>query len=373
MKKLSEQKEKMKKLKQKGRIWESVTAWTVFAIVCVSLCVLYATYQIVGYEAGVISIYARQQDAYVQLVLDQININKEEKSENAILEIIGTLDSSTNKYWTLSHDETIIFVKDVTETNRYKGFTTETYYYSDTAQEFLETLTVNRVMHGQITVNDKEYIASGVKFQYQDENYQICLLTNPEVVLEQNEYLSARVNLSVMIAAVMTVFLITIIAMGRMINKKDGELQREREDNFNLNRMVEQLNQELNAGDMYDVRKSLFHKDFLPMLYTKLQARKISPVTFMVLEYDSQEEKEFFLTDASLMMDRRIMRFGDNSSKHIILALVQYDELEARKAIEWILSVKLRAVAMLCVNNVEEYTCEQIMERLFEGVTGNEK
>ncbi len=358
--------EKKPQKKIKKYPWESVTAWTFFAILSVTVCVAFATWQIVRYEEGVISIYARQQDAYVQLVLDQININKEDKSEEAILNIIGTLDSSTNKYWTLSHDETLIFVKDVTETNRYKGFTTETYYYSDTAQEFLNRLTVNRVTHDQILINDQEYITSGVKFQYQGGNYQICLLTNPEVVLEQNEYLSARVNLSVMIAAVMTVFLLTILSMGRIVAKKNALLYKEQENNLRLNHMVEQLNEELNREEVYDVRKSLFHTDYLPDLYKKIQGRGMAPVTFMMLEYDSVAERDFFLRDSFLLLDKKIMRFGTNKENRLILAMLQYEEEEACKAVEWILSAHLRIQMVFCVEDVENTGYAQIAERLFE-------
>ncbi len=365
-------KENGKKEKQKKRIRDSVTAWTLFAVLCVTLCVLYATWQIMKYEEGVIGIYARQQDAYVQLVLDQININKDNKSEEAILDIIGTLDSSTNKYWTLSHDETLIFVKDVTETNRYKGFTTKTYYYSDTAQEFLEGLTVNKVTHDKILINEQEYITSGVKFQYQGGNYQICLLTNPEVVLEQNEYLSARVNLSVMIAAVLVTFLITVISMGRAVAKRNMLLEAERRNNIRLNHMVEQLNEELNREDAYDVRKSVFHMAYLPDLYKKLQSRGLAPVTFMALEYDNGAERDFFLRDAFLLLDKKIMRFGDATDKRLVLVLVQQTEEQAFKAIEWILSPALRVNTAFCVEDVENTPYVQIADRLLGGITKDE-
>ena len=39
-----------------------------------------------------------------------------------IEKVLSSLDASSNKYWTLSENQELLFVKDVTETNKYKGF-----------------------------------------------------------------------------------------------------------------------------------------------------------------------------------------------------------------------------------------------------------
>ena len=54
------------------------------------------------FENGIIEVCADQQDAYVQLVLDQIYIKDNRDDASIIEEILGTLDASTNKYWTFS-------------------------------------------------------------------------------------------------------------------------------------------------------------------------------------------------------------------------------------------------------------------------------
>lgn len=107
-------------------------------------------YQMVRYEDGLLDVCATQQDGYVQLVVDQINLKSNRDNEEIITDILGTLDASSNKYWTFSRDQAMLFVKDVLETNKYKGFTTATYYVSDSAREFLETLKQDRVPHSQI-------------------------------------------------------------------------------------------------------------------------------------------------------------------------------------------------------------------------------
>lgn len=77
-------------------------------------------WQISSYDKSVLEIYAGQQDAYVQLVLDQINLQANRSDDEIITEILGSLDSSSGKYWTLSKEQALLFVKDVMETNRYK-------------------------------------------------------------------------------------------------------------------------------------------------------------------------------------------------------------------------------------------------------------
>ena len=115
---------------------------------------LFAYMQISIYESGILEVCATQQDAYVQLVLDQINIKSNRDDEQIIKEILGTMDASSNRYWTFLKDQSMLFVKDVTETNKYKGVTPATYYISDSAKDFLDSLTVNNVTHSYIDVND---------------------------------------------------------------------------------------------------------------------------------------------------------------------------------------------------------------------------
>lgn len=347
------------------KIWNSLTLWVTFAFCAAMLGGLFAWFQIAQYETGVMEIYATQQDSYVQLVLDQINLNRGQKDESAIMEIIATLDSSNNKYWTLSNDATILFVKDVMETNRYKGFTTETYYISDSAQKFIDGLTVNKVSHSLITVGERSYIASGVAFLYQEREYQICLLTNPSVVLDHNAYLSAKINLSVMIGVLLCVFLVTVCALGRSVNRKVRQLEQEKKNAAALAKMVEKLNEELSLRSQYDAGLAVFQTDFLPMFFEKLTAKNCMPVTLLLVEYDTERAVSFFLEDGYLMMDRNIFRFRDEKNKRLVLAAVNYDEAEAVEAIGWLLGREIRLAAAACVDGKGDLSLEQALKKLY--------
>ena len=342
----------------------TLSIWILFSFVIAAAGALFAWVQISGYEKGVMEIYATQQDAYVQFVLDQVNLNQEAQDESVIIDIIGTLDSSGNKFWTLSAEETLLFVKDVLETSRYKGFTTKTYYISECAEHFIDNLSLNKVTHSLVELNDKEYIASGAEFLYQGETYQICLLTNPEVVLDHNAYLGAKINLCLAIAVILCVFVITVIALARKSSKKSRQLKEEQEKNTNLTKMAEQLNRELSMNNLYDVGQAVFQAEFLPMFLEKLKKDEYLPVTVMLLEYDNEKTLSFFLEDCYLMLNKKIFRFRDDKNKKIFLVAVKYDGKEAVKAVDWLLYREIRLVGTECIDGKNGLTLEQVVNKL---------
>ena len=305
---------------QKIRIWLSTT-------VCLALVfVLFSVIQIRKYERSVLDIYADAQDAYVQLVLDQINIATDRTEFEIVEDILGTLDASSNRYWTFSNEEALIFVKDVAETNRYKGFTTSTYYVSEEAKAFIANLRTNKVVHDVIPIDEKNYIASGVAFEYNDMMYQMCLLTNPRTVLDHNVYLNARINLSIMIAVVLLLFLITAVMLVLTNHRKEERLRAEKEANGNLRRSVEKLTAALERQRLFDIQYTVFHCDILPIFLKKLEERKIKTYCVFSLYYESPEKKEHFLKKCQVVFDQRVFRFQNTEEQRIIIVALQQEK-----------------------------------------------
>lgn len=302
---------------KKIKIWLGAT-------ICLALIfVAFSAWQIHKYERSVLDIYADAQDAYVQLVLDQINIASDRTEYEIVEDILGTLDASSNKYWTFSNEEALIFVKDVTETNRYKGFTTSTYYVSKEAEQFIANLRTNKVVHDIIPINSKEYIASGVAFEYNGTMYQMCLLTNPRTVLDHNVYMNARINLCVMIGIIVLLFLVTAVLLVLTNHRKDLLLKGERESNAGLRRVVEKLTAALERKRLFDTQLTVFHHSVLPMFLDKLEARNISSYSVFTLRYESAEQKERFLKNSQVLLDQRVFRFQNTEEKRILLVAVQ--------------------------------------------------
>ncbi len=235
--------------------------------------------QMSSYEAGVLDVYASQQDGYVQLVLDQINLNRQRSDEEIINDILGTLDASSRRYWTFSRRESLIFVRDVLETNRYKGFTETTYFYSESARAFLERLETNRVIHDTILIGDVSYVASGVEFTYGGEENKICLLTNAETVLDHNAYLNAKINLVVLSLTLLGIVVISLISLALLTEHTRKQLWQQEDNNAALRKKIMALDEKLKWGDLYDPECTAFRSGALPIIFRKLEQRKAWPLS----------------------------------------------------------------------------------------------
>jgi len=270
--------------KKKRRLYTWVV--TLLSLVLVSVVGLMAWYQMSSYEEGMLDVYANQQDGYVQLVLDQINLNKSRSDKQIIDDILGTLDASNNRYWTFSRGDSLIFVRDVLETNRYKGYTTTTYYHSESAKDFLKQLTTDKVVHDIIQIEEIPYIASGVEFSYQGENYKICLLTNAETVLDYNAYLNAKINLVVLAFVLLQIVVISLIFLALLAEKYRKQLWRETDKNIVLRKKIEQLNEVLERGELYDPECTAFQRGAVPVILKKLEERQAWPFSVYYLRTD---------------------------------------------------------------------------------------
>lgn len=74
---------------------------TTICVICVAVIAGFTAHiELQRYEDGILDVCATQQDAYVQLVLDQINLKDNRNDEQIIKEILETMDASSNHYWT---------------------------------------------------------------------------------------------------------------------------------------------------------------------------------------------------------------------------------------------------------------------------------
>lgn len=306
-------------------------AMILFSLLCTVFASIYYHYQLQNYENGVIEVYAAQQDNYVQLVLDQINLVKDRNDMEIIQDILGTMDASVNKYWTLAKNDTLVFVRDVTESNKYHGFTEYTYYISDSAQIFISNLNENRVTHQIVQIGGLEYIASGVKFAYNNATYQICLLTNSVTILDHNAYLGAKINLTIMMGLVLSAFVIMSITMGLWLEKMSRSRDLVENENVSLRRTIESLNETLNHQEMYDARTALFHSSLLPLLFEKLQKKHVLPITLMRFTFPAREDEEAFLTGSQLIFGKKYLRFRLSESV-LLLVGIRCTKEDAKKA-----------------------------------------
>ena len=294
---------------------------SVLSLLCAMIAGAFSYHQMDTYEESVIEIYATQQDTFVQIVLDQMNRLDSGKEEKAIVTFIETLDASANRYWTLSKENSLIFVKDENDTNRYKGLTTATYYMSDSAKEFIQGLTMNKIIHRFIEINKRSFLASGVIFEYEGIQYQLCLLMNPDAVLDHNAYLQAKTHLSAMIVVILMIFVLFLILLTSYNVKKQKELDEKEQECLALRKTIQRINEEYTQQQLYDTRQNLFLPEVLPMLLEKLEKRKIQPITFVTVKADNKEAFQTFLRDCQLVLDQSVFRFSKGELQILLIFL----------------------------------------------------
>lgn len=302
---------------------------------------LFAYMQISIYESGILEVCATQQDAYVQLVLDQINIKSNRDDEQIIKEILGTMDASSNRYWTFSKDQSMLFVKDVTETNKYKGVTPATYYISDSAKDFLDSLTVNNVTHSYIDVNDNRYIASGVMFEYRGNQYRLCLLTEKEVLLDNNTYLEVKTQMQTFVVVILMLLVVVPMLFAHFIRRMQFTMDRKDDSITAVNRILSNMNQKISESDLHDTRNNMWNENALSMFLEKLKKRNVYPVIAVYIKCDSKSSRAEFIAKAYYILDKHVLRFQYDDSD-IVLVFVQISEESAVNSLNSLMTDKCK-------------------------------
>lgn len=326
-----------------------------------------------GLEQGMLEVFATQQDAYVQLVLDQIELQQGRSDNDIITDILSTLDASSSKYWVFSQGDSMLFVKDVVETNKYKGFTTATYYDSPSAKEFLDSLPLGRIQHNSIRISQKSYIASGSRFTYGDQEYRLCLLTNYNMLLENNSYLRVKSELWAL-ALVVLVLLISIPAILAWKLDKLRTKQKQCNDKMaGLRRSLTSMNERFANRDWYGPANSLWQNQALPVFAQRLTQRGFSCATIAHLHFNSQEERLHFLNTAALTLPKAALRFS-GAGYGLVLLFINQDKQTVLNTAEPLLKQyampenalteihtpqQLTAsIAQLCAQAQEEQACQ---------------
>ena len=319
------------------RFWKKITNIKVISVLIILAAVIMAVigwHEAKDYEQSVLAIYAEQQDAYVQLVLDQINVLDDRSDEEIVKKILGSLDTSGRKYWTLTKDQALLFVKDVMETKRYKGLTTETFFTSDSAAKFLQDLEINRVIHETIQMDGVRYVASGVIFEYNGAEYKICLLTNDTVILDNNIFLSSKIGLYVFGVLLLGLLLVVSMIFANVLDLREKRMKAMKEHITGLNKVLTEQTEMIREMNWYHTRWSVFKPSAMEMFVQKIVQRQIVPVVFVSLAFDSEEQRDYFLQKAQILLDEKVVRFEREYGDGLVLLFLRYQAQEVEKALE---------------------------------------
>ena len=345
--------------KREKRKYSFLAMMAVVAVCAGIMMYAFVDYQMKRMEQGVLDVCATQQDAYVQLVLDQINLKQNRNNEEIVVDILGTLDASTNKYWTFSCEEDMIFVKDVLETNKYKGFTTSTYYSSESASDFLKELYLNKVTHGDIEIQDKQYIASGVVFMYGGNEYRLCLLTNRSVLLDNNMFLGAKTGL--MTLALSMILLMVLLALGWAYVKEQCSNNRKKakETIAELNTRLTRMDEYVQGKVLRDMRNNVWAKEALPEFIKKIKERCMTPITFVYLYCADKQSYIQLIRECRYLAGKNVLRF-QVEERGLLLLFVKEDKKEAKERIRSLLNNRVTLKRVFTITAQDKITMKDI-------------
>lgn len=361
---------------KKQKELKRVNAWLVLVIVLVftEVMAVLGWGQLKKYEDGILSVYATQQDGYVQLVLDQINLKENRDDAEIIQNILHTLDSSGGHYWTMSEQNDIVFVKDVLETNRYKGFTTQTYYSTDSADAFIGSLQVNKVTHATIEMNDREYIASGVLFHYNNMTYHLCLLTGRDVILDQNDYMSAKICLVLLMILILLFIIIGGMVLVVLAEKWYKKYRVCDAENREIVARIEQISQEKTKKDrQFETKYNAFEADALRNLLMRVEEKPdVWPLELLLIRCPEGEARDQFFAQLQIRFNEKTIRVIIDDT-YILLVNLRAEQIETEERNAQIAALGAECVAGKYLTEKPQQYLEAVFADMYREVLDHEQ
>ena len=322
----------MSKSNKKKKKYISVTLVLILMATIASGLAALTFFEMQRYEDGIIDVCATQQDSYVQLVIDQINLKENRTDQEIIENILSTLDSSSNRYWTFSKEQTMLYVKDALETNRYQSLTANSYYRSDSATNFIDNLIVNKVNHERIELDGKDYIASGALFEYGGEEYRICLLTNTTVLLDNNKFLGSKMELIIIFIVVYSLIFIMPILITILYNIMQKKIFMTGQELVEANNAVERLNEKLTTDEIYDNRKNLFSLPTIKLFLDEYKDKRAAfPISFVAFKYGEKETVSRFFGKNCVTLGKHDIKFYDGRLHLALILCVKCNAIKAKE------------------------------------------
>lgn len=316
---------------------------------------VFIIFQLRSYETRFLELYGSEQDGYVNVILAQINRLGKDATEDDITEIISSLDATASRYWTLSKGDSILFVKSVTETNRYKGFTDGTYYATETASDFMNSLMVNQVAHKIIYLDNDRFIASGMIFNWRGDRYRVCLLTYDRVILEDNTLLECKNSIIIILSIVLALLVILSMVMSRKIRRQEDRIDKQEEHVIWQNQQIALLDEQLKREYAFSASKHVFKNTVLDEFLETLDQKNVYPLHFAVFETESLEARDEFFEHMQVVLDNHVLRFSMDE-RLVVLIFVRYDKETSSKIIDSLENWNVRGLGNLyCTDNMNSY------------------
>lgn len=200
-------------------------------VLVAGLSIFLIVYELESYENSFLDITATQQDTYVGMVLDNIQKRGIDSDDVNIENVLDYTEASDNQYWALTRGKIVLFLKDKDTTDMYKSFSPETYFKTESAREFYDSLEINRIIHRVIVIEGDKVIASGVNFVYGGETYSLFLLSNASAFFNNSTFIRTKTAIVLVNVAALLVFVLLSAYLSYRLQKSNMHLNDVREEN----------------------------------------------------------------------------------------------------------------------------------------------
>jgi len=283
-------------------------------------------FELARYEDAFLMVYGMEQDGYVQVTIDQINRLGDDATEKQITDIVSSIDSTAEGYWTLTTDEDILFVKSITETNKYKNLSADSYYGMDSSREFIRSLNTEAVRHELVYINDDRYIASGGKFNWHGKTYTICLMTYDYVIVNQNSLLEAKNVVIVMVSIMVAIFICSIMIAVRTISKNLVKIAQYNANEIKLNKTVANLQEKISTYEAFTSKFHTYYAAAIPEFLRSLYEKGVGPLHVILIHLKDREKMDDYLQKMLMATDENTLRFMVDD-ENLVIILPGIDEV----------------------------------------------
>ena len=182
-------------------------------------------------------------------------------------------------------------------------------------------LKFNQVAHDIIKVDDRTYLVSGVLFEYAGQDYRLCLMTEKNVLLDNNTYLEMKVQMQTFVIVLLLILVLVTTIYAFVIRRQAVKLDDKEADIKELCVRVSKLDEKLMDKDLHDTKNNVWKQSAIVPFIEKLTKKEYIPITFAQIECIDIECRRRFLERAVYVLDRRVLRFEYGACDVVLIAV----------------------------------------------------
>jgi hypothetical protein len=113
------------------------------------------------------------------------------------------------------------------------------------------------------------------------------------------------------------------------------------------------LNERLEHRDLHDTKNRMWKKDTMPVFVEKLRERGVAPLVKAEIAFRGQRERTRFLSQAELLLDASVLRFGEMEGS-VLLLFLRCERDDVRTALRPLLSDGMTVEQLWILDEDEE-------------------